>query len=553
MVGHTPTHLEGSDPNADEQEMKAVDPTGSVPDSWPLPRRVEVPDHDLLRCIGRGSYGDVWLARGVVGVLRAVKVVRRDRFSHALPYEREFLGILRIEALSRAEVGLVDILHVGRHEPEGYFYYVMELADDASADDACPPGSAPATDRYAPRTLARELKRRGTLPVDECVTLGLNLSRALGEVHRHGLVHRDVKPSNILYVGGVPKLGDVGLAGDPSETHSRVGTEGYIPPEGPGTPQADVFGLGKTLYVAATGQDASAFPLLPAAAFEDAAQGQLAELNEVILKACASDPLQRYPSAEEMQADLVLLQSGHSVRRQRTRMRWSRRLAWAAYPLVFGLGFVLGAMAWAPRLSQLSQSSLPPVSARQQAVDLSRFYNASLRENWMHDFAGNDLSALPTNWHRFGPAFFKAGGVLQLTGGALQTQQPDLPDSVAGIPIGRRCSRVYFLQGTGWLAEPAQQIGGYIVHYADGRQEEIPLRYGEDVENWWWNICAPNPPSRLPALAWVGTNAATGERNRIRLYVRSWSNPRPEVPIATLDFVSTRSVSYPFLVALTVE
>lgn len=519
----------------------------------PPPRRVRVPDHELLRCVGRGSYGEVWLARGVVGVMRAIKVVHRDRFADALPYEREFLGILRVEALSRAEVGLVDILHVGRHEPEGYFYYVMELADDASVEGSAAISSAPAIAHYEPRTLARELKHRGPLPVAECVQVGLTIGGALRALHQRGLAHRDLKPSNILFVDGVPKLGDIGLATEAHQTGSRVGTEGYIPPEGPGTPQADLFGLGKVLYVAMSGQDPLTFPCLPAALFEGSSRRQLAELNEVVLKACAPDPHRRYPSAEEMQADLALLESGRSVRRQRARSQRSRWLTWGSYPLIFGLGVGFGAFVWPGRKGDAGQRPAAPVVELQKPVDLSSFYNGSLNENWMHDYPGNNLSALPTNWQRFGPAFFKPGGVLQLTGGALQTQQPNLPDHVEGIRVGRKCSHIYFLHGTGWLAERAMQIGRYVVHYADGRREEIPLRYGEDVENWWWNLSTPEAPHQHRTLGWVGTNAVTGERNRLRLYVTSWSNPRPDIPIATLDFTSTRSPSYPFLVAITVE
>ena len=94
----------------------------------------DIPDHELLRCIGRGAYGEVWLARNVMGTYRAVKVVYRRTFEHDRPYEREFTGIRRFEPVSRKHHSQVDILHVGRDNERGYFYYVMELADDASAE-----------------------------------------------------------------------------------------------------------------------------------------------------------------------------------------------------------------------------------------------------------------------------------------------------------------------------------------------------------------------------------------------------------------------------------
>src|SRR5207244_5757627 len=91
-----------------------------------------IPDHKLLRPIGRGAYGEVWLARNVMGALRAVKIIQRAQFESDRPYEREFAGIQRFEPVSRSSGGLVHVLHVGRNNADGYFYYVMELADGAS-------------------------------------------------------------------------------------------------------------------------------------------------------------------------------------------------------------------------------------------------------------------------------------------------------------------------------------------------------------------------------------------------------------------------------------
>src|SRR5262245_1370525 len=93
----------------------------------PPPR---VPDHEILRRIGSGAYGEVWLARNVMGTFRAVKVVYRNRFEDAAPYEREFEGIRKFEPISRSHDGLVDVLQIGRNDAASSFYYVMELADD---------------------------------------------------------------------------------------------------------------------------------------------------------------------------------------------------------------------------------------------------------------------------------------------------------------------------------------------------------------------------------------------------------------------------------------
>src|SRR4029077_14781962 len=96
---------------------------------------------------------------------------------------------------------------------------------------------------YQPRTLQNELARRSRLPVSECLQIGLSLTSALAHLHQNGLVHRDIKPANIIFVGGVPKLADIGLVAEVAEARSYEGTEGFIPPEGPGSPQADLYSL----------------------------------------------------------------------------------------------------------------------------------------------------------------------------------------------------------------------------------------------------------------------------------------------------------------------
>jgi WD40 repeat protein/serine/threonine protein kinase len=271
-----------------------------------------IPEYELIRRIGRGSCGEVWLARTEIGRFRAVKVVYGELSG------REYAGLKKYEPISRSHPGFVAILHVGRNQAEGYFYYVMELADDRDLGTEINPAI------YRPRTLAADSKILGRLPVTQCVELGIALSEALHELHRHGLVHRDIKPSNIIFVNGAPKLADIGLIADVADAKSYVGTEGFISPEGPNSPQGDIYSLGKVLYEISTGNDRTDFPRLPTDLAE-AKEKTFIEFNEVLVKACHADVRRRYRTAKEMQGDLTLLRSGESVRRLRRLEHFFRR------------------------------------------------------------------------------------------------------------------------------------------------------------------------------------------------------------------------------------
>jgi serine/threonine protein kinase len=250
-----------------------------------------IPDYELVIEIARGSYGQVWLARNVLGSWRAVKIVQRSLFEDSRPYQREFNGIRHYEALSRGHDGLIDVLHVGRNEDEGYFYYVMELADDQIV------GQRIQTADYTPRTLQSEMNARGSLPAEECIDLGAQLADALDYLHQENLVHRDIKPSNIVFVNGQPKLADIGLVAGSGMSSFSTGTLGFLPSEGTGGRAADVYALGKVLYEISTGKDRTAFPDLPASARGLSGREKLMQLNTLLLRACASDDGERFESA----------------------------------------------------------------------------------------------------------------------------------------------------------------------------------------------------------------------------------------------------------------
>ncbi len=287
-------------------------------------------DYECLRLIGQGGYGEVWLVRDKAGRHLACKVIYRESFDNDRPYEREYEGIKKFEPVSRGSESQVKILHVGRRDEAGYFYYVMELADDVQTGQEINP------DQYVPRTLKTELSRRGRLPANECVRIGLSLSAALENLHEHGLIHRDIKPANIIFVHGIPKLADIGLVTDADVTVSYVGTEGYIPPEGPGSVQGDIYGLGKVLYEMSTGRDRLDYPELPTVLGELPDREALLELNAVIIKGCHKNPAQRFQTAGELHSELTVLTSGKSIRqRRRNAGRWKLALRIAAVALLF--------------------------------------------------------------------------------------------------------------------------------------------------------------------------------------------------------------------------
>ncbi len=238
------------------------------------------------------------------------------------------------EPISRAHDGFVDILHVGR--TADYLYYSMELADDHLA------GRKIDIINYEPRTLKSELARHECLPADESIRLGLSLTEALEALHARGLTHRDIKPSNIIFIEGGPKLADIGLVAA-SGQQSFVGTEGYVPPEGPGTPRADIYSLGKLLYEICTGKDRFDFPEIDSQLSTRPDRERLLQLNDVLVRACANNPKERYTSAAEMHQDLAALDRGEIPKRRKS--RWKTGVA-AISILALAIG---GIWFWAHR------------------------------------------------------------------------------------------------------------------------------------------------------------------------------------------------------------
>jgi len=285
---------------------RRVPVTGGTEVMEPLP---ETPGYKLVHPpFGSGSYGRVWLAKNSAGRWCALKAVYLSKFgNNPDPYEREYKGVQTYQPISDQHPGLLHVDFVSE-KLAGYFYYTMELGD------ALEPGweKHPAT--YQPRDLSSDRARHpdNRLPLKACVHIGLALSRALEYIHGRGMAHRDIKPQNVIFINGEPKLADMGLiteirADDPERT--IVGTHGFMPPspERPGTPQADIYSLGMLLYVLSTGRNAANFPDVPTLLIAGEGPVNYLPLNAVILKACQPDLKSRYASAAELTAALQTL------------------------------------------------------------------------------------------------------------------------------------------------------------------------------------------------------------------------------------------------------
>jgi serine/threonine protein kinase len=310
----------------------------------------EIRDHETLRLIGRGAYGEVWMARSVTGALRAVKVVWREDYDQADSFEREFEAIKRYEPISRRHTGLVPILQVGRSDEQGFYYYVMELADDLIQGRDIQP------DTYKSHTLGLQMRREKRIPAERCLQIGSNVAEGLHFLHQNKLIHRDVKPSNLIFIDGDCRLADIGLVALLGQ-RSFVGTEGFVAPEGPGSPESDIFSLGMVLYEASTGKDRLDFPDIPSCTESGDRLDVWQRLHRVICTACAPKAKDRYSSAYEM----ALALRGQPLPSRRLLWYWATAGA-LTLTLAVGFGMWLAQRNAAPVLDV--QKSLPMLTIK---------------------------------------------------------------------------------------------------------------------------------------------------------------------------------------------
>ena len=263
-----------------------------------------------LREIGRGAHGSVFLADGPGEGRVALKVCRRpDDPARMNEWEREKRGWTLYANLPAAP-GLVRVLGTGETDGESAFWVAMELADPEPGGSADDPGS------YRPLTLASVAAAEVALPLGRCLAIGERLAAALEHLQRHHLLHRDVKPGNVLFVRGAPVIADAGLVADDREAASLVGTPGYEPPEHHGTPQGDVFSLGRTLWRIGTGRAPEEAGFAPCAE-ADTSDPDFWRFLAILGKATSPVPGRRYRSAKAFRKDLARLRRRNAAKRFR--------------------------------------------------------------------------------------------------------------------------------------------------------------------------------------------------------------------------------------------
>jgi len=218
----------------------------------------------------------------------------------------------------------------------------------------------------------------------------------------------------------------------------------------------------------------------------------------------------------------------------------------------------------------------PSSAFRGWTIDLVPYVNTTLRDDTgfpahaapqFVGASGNNLDEFPLGTHTFGSVPFAVQGKIQLMGRGLLRFNKAFPSRVRGIHIARRCATLRLLHGAAFVSltnsAAAVKVAALILHYSNGSQCELGIFSGKHVLDWWGPIMKTEIPAyqrqtTAPGteLAWVGGNAPIRVLRpdwSLRLYESSFENPRPDLEITTVDYVSTLTEVAPFLLGLTLE
>lgn len=258
--------------------------------------------YEIIRSIGEGGMANVYLARDVIlNRLVAVKILRGD-----LADDEKFVRRFQREAIAASSLNhpnIVELYDVG--EDNGKYFIVMEYVEG--------------------KTLKSLIKKRGALTLPEVQDIMLQLTSAIAHAHESYIVHRDIKPQNVIIMDdGRVKVMDFGIASrlnsnELTQTNSVMGTVYYLPPEQANgtssTFKSDIYSLGILMYELVTGsvpfkgdspvEVAIKHMKNPLPSITDPYPEIPQSVENVILRASAKNPKNRYDSAEEMHDDLL--------------------------------------------------------------------------------------------------------------------------------------------------------------------------------------------------------------------------------------------------------
>src|ERR1700694_4453356 len=267
--------------------------------------------YELSRLIARGGMAEVFLARDLL----LDRPVALKALFPELSVDNSFVERFRREAQAPANLSHPNIVSVYDWGQADHTYFiVMELVDG--------------------QPLSAILRSEGPLLADRAAAIGADVALALSFAHSHGVIHRDVKPGNVLITpDGVVKVTDFGIARAANTTESLtqtgavMGTATYFSPEQAQglrvDPRSDVYSLGVVLYEAVTGRPPFSGESPVAVAYKHFRENPApprqinpnipAPFEAVLLQAMAKNPDDRYQSAQELRADLLRYQRGRMV------------------------------------------------------------------------------------------------------------------------------------------------------------------------------------------------------------------------------------------------